>query len=415
MRGLRRVIPLAALAALALTFMASAAPGTVVRNTPCGRVHVTSDSTPRLSVVGNHIQDSAGNVFIPYGISLVGGPETTYWAQSERAAAAQIVASQRYWHANTVRIQVSEAQLLDKPTPGHAYNVPFAASVNRLVCLVLRQGQIPVINDTTLFTAKSRGPTDRSVKFWKFMSKRYGNRFPVIFDLFDEPRLGRNPRTNHFFSHARVWKLWDHGGAIAGKRYLGLQQLVNTVRISERVDNVLWVEEPWFLEPDKLLTGQLPQHLLHGRDIVYAFHKATLSPTAPSFRALEAVARKGIPLVDSEWSQFAATGRPWECQDNAYKGVPRFLALLHQSSIGLMAWSLQPGALVKAPRGVDNVHDGNDFRFTTDPAKLATPNVIRPNYGCNSASLGQGAGTLVQQYFRQYSERAQASLFPKFG
>jgi hypothetical protein len=373
-----------------------------------------SEASAKLTVVGNHMEDSHGKTFVPYGISLVGGPETKFWNITETPAIAQIVAAKRYWHANAVRIQVSEAQLLDRPTPGHRYNVPFAASVNRIVCRVLKEGLIPIVNDTTLFTTKSRGPTKRSIRFWEFMSQRYGNRFPIIFDLFNEPRLGRNPRTNNFYPHSRVWRLWEQGGSIAGKRYLGMQALVDTIRIKQRVNNVIWVEEPWYLDPDALITDQLPDHLLQGKDIVYAFHKVMLDAGSRSFKALKAVADMGIPLVDSEWSQFAATNRPWECQDSAYKGTPSFLELMRQNNMGLIVWSLQPGSLVKGQAGVDTVHDGNDFRFTSNPLEMSTPNVMTPSYGCNRASLGQGAGALVQDHFARHSQRPSAALFPKF-
>jgi hypothetical protein len=400
-----------------VVLLATGAPAATDKvQTACGPVSRSSLATSKLKVVGNRMVDSAGNVVVPHGISLVSGPETTLWAATERPAVAQIIAAKRYWHANAVRIQVGEAQLLDQPTRGHSYNVPFAKSVNRLVCRVLKEGLIPVINDTTLFTTKSRGPTQRSVRFWRFMSQRYGNRFPAIFDLFNEPRLGRNPRTNHFYSHARVWKLWERGGAIAGKRYIGMQALVDAIRVKQRINNVIWAEEPWYLDAEELLTDQLPQHLLRGKDIVYAFHKVALDESSKSFKALKAVAAKGIPLVDSEWSQFAAIGRPWECQANAYKGTPAYLAFVQQAGIGLIAWSLQPGALVKGPAGQDTVHDGNDFRFTNDPAALATPNVIEPSYACDHRpSLGQGAGALIQDYFAKHSKAPRAALFPKFG
>src|SRR3954451_20307539 len=370
--GNHRYAVLFVVAAVMLACSACASPEKrVSRKTPCGPASVESDaSASSLKVAGNHMVDSQGHPFVPYGISLVGGPENRHWSWTEKAASAQIVASQRFWHANAVRVQVSEALLLDQPTPGHTYNVPFAASVNRLVCKILKQGQIPIVNDTTLFTTRSRGPTERTVRFWRFMSARYGNRLPVIFDLFNEPRLGRNPRTRHFIRPRQVWRLWDRGGKIAGKKYLSMQRLVDTVRIEQRVNNVIWAEEPWYLDPEKLPTAELPKHLLRGKDIVYAFHKVGLDDRSKSFRALAAVAARGIPLVDSEWSQFAATDRPWECQDNARAGVPRFLRFLRRVPIGLIAWSLQPGALVKGPPGVDSVNDGNDFRFTQNPYDL---------------------------------------------
>src|SRR3954454_2195290 len=328
------VIAIVAISALVTAWSAPATTEPRFRSTPCGPVAIASADASKLTVVGNHVEYADGRVFVPYGISLVSGPETTAWARSEKAAVAQIIAAGRFWHANTVRIQVSEAQLLDKPTPGHRYNVAFAASVNRLVCRILRQGQIPVVNDTTLFTAAERGPTQRSVRFWRFMSQRYGNRLPLIFDLFDEPRLGRNPITNRFVRAGWVWHLWERGGSLGGKRYLGMQKLVDTIRIRQHVHNVIWVEEPWYLDPDKLPTSRLPRHLLRGRDIVYAFHKVALDERSPSFEALAAVAAKGIPLVDSEWSQFAATRRPWECQDRARSGVPGFRSVLARGGAG---------------------------------------------------------------------------------
>lgn len=369
--------------------------------------------TSTLAVVGNHMEDSSGHVVVPYGISVVGGPETKYWQQTEQAVQAQIVASHKYWHANAVRIQVSEAQLLDIPSRGHTYNVPFAASVNRLVCRVIRQGQIAIINDTTLFTTKSRGPTARSVKFWRFMSGRYGRNLPVIFDIFNEPRLGRNPLTNRLYDTARVWRLWHHGGGIAGKRYIGMQALVDAIR--SKSQDVIWAEEPWYLDAEMLPTAALPQQLLRGANIVYAFHKVSLDENAKSFKALREVSALGVPMVDSEWSQFGAPNRPWECQDNAYSGVPKFLSFMQGAQIGLIAWSLQPGALVRGQPGVDTVHDGNDYRFTTNPAALATPNIMKPDYRCDATTLGQGAGALIQDFFARASEHAPTTLFPKFG
>jgi hypothetical protein len=408
------VVGVVALGALVLAWSAPATTEPSFRLTACGRVPVDKDVKSTLSVAGNQIVDSRGRTVVPYGISLVSGPETSSWARSEKAVMAQIVASQRFWHANTVRIQVSEAQLLDNPTPGRGYNVPFAASVNRLVCAILKQGQIAVISDTTLFTAQDRGPTRRTVRFWKFMGDRYGNRFPVIFDLFNEPRLGRSPYTNRYLPVARVWRLWERGGTLGGRHYLGMQRLVHAIRIEQSIDNVIWVEEPWYLDVERLPTGQLPQHLLRGQNLVYAFHKATLGKGSRSFRDLRSVIRRGIPLVDSEWSQFAATDRPWECQDAAYRGSPRFLAFLRRVPIGLIAWSLQPGALVAGAAGKDTVNDGNDFRYTTNPADLATPNAMRADYGCDRASRGQGAGTLIQDYFARHSKPAPRALFPSW-
>src|SRR4051794_1909390 len=96
-----------ALVAVTLVCTACATPEKrSVRKTACGRVSVTSGaSAASLRVVGNQMVDAHGHPFVPSGISLVGGPENKYWAETEKAAMAQIVASQRFWHANAVRVQ----------------------------------------------------------------------------------------------------------------------------------------------------------------------------------------------------------------------------------------------------------------------------------------------------------------------
>jgi hypothetical protein len=193
-----------------------------------------------------------------------------------------------------------------------------------------------------------------------------------------------------------------------------MQTVVDAIRKSG-AGNVIWVEEPYYLFPRQRRTDLLPEHLLQGSNIVYAFHKSTLERDSVSWRMVRAVMARGIPLVDGEWSQFAATDRPWECLNGAYTSAPGYLAFLRAFPIGLLAWSLQPGALVKGSPGKDTVHDGNDWRYTEDPRRLKTPNAMKPGYGCNAASRGQGVGRLVNEYFARYSAPPPAALFPKFG
>jgi cellulase (glycosyl hydrolase family 5) len=403
---------LAAAVALALTLPSTAAAAT---RTPCGPIQAGNEATTRLQIAGTHMQATDGTVVQPYGISVVSGPETVNWRRSEKAVAAQIDAAHDYWHANAVRIQVSEKNLFKHPTRGYSYNVAFAQSADRLICRVLGHGDIPVLNDTTIFTGRERGPGPLSIRFWRFMSQRWGNTFPIIFDLFNEPQVTRNRRTGRWLPPADVWRIWRSGGTVGGIKYVGMQDLVDEIRVRQRVSNVIWAEEPYYVEFDQATLNLLPQHLLDGGDIVYAFHKPNLRQSSRSFTDLQKVAAQGIPLANSEWGQYAATDRPWMCQSDAYRTVPRYLQFLQDASIGLLAWSLQPGALVKGKAGVDTVHDGNDWRYTQNPRALALPNEMRPNYGCTKTARGQGAGRLVMDYFASLSVRPPATLFPKLG
>jgi cellulase (glycosyl hydrolase family 5) len=411
-----RRVALGLVTAAAMVTAASAlSADSTVTSTPCGPVRADRQARASLHVAGTRMQDTNGNVVLPYGISLVSGPQTVNWAQTEKAAAAQIIAAHRYWHANTIRVQVSEALLLDNPTRGHSYNVPFARSVDRLVCRILRQGDIPVMNDTTIFTGRERGPGQRTIRFWRFMSSRFGNRFPVIFDLFNEPQVTKNRHTGRFLSPSHAWRVWRSGGRVDGIRYVGMQDLVDEIRIRQRVSNVIWAEEPYYLEADQARLDLLPRYQLKGADIVYAFHKPNMRASSRSFTDLRAAAAQQIPLIDSEWGQFAATDRPWMCQHDAAQTAPAYLQFLRDSSIGVLAWSLQPGALVKGIAGRDTVHDGKDMRFTANPRALALPNRMNHTYGCTDAARGQGVGRLLMDYFARYSAHPEASLFPRFG
>jgi hypothetical protein len=383
--------------------------------TPCGALHAGNEAKSMLHVVGNQLRDSGGNVFVPYGISLVSGPDTVNWRRSEGAVAAQIVAAHKYWHANTIRLQISEHLLFRYPTRGRSYNVAFAKSVDRLVCRIIRQGDIPVINATTIFTGRQPGPSGRTLRFWRFMSKRYGNRFPVIFDLFNEPGLVRKTRNGSFLSEPDAWRIWRDGGTVFGRRWLGMQDLVDELRVRQRVKNVIWVERPYYSTVEKARFTLLPDYLLKGADIMYAFHKPVMDEDSRSFTDLREVAQQKIPLVDSEWGQFAATDRPWMCQPHSYATSPRYLQFLRSAGIGMLAWSLQPGVLVKGIDGVDTVHDGNDWRYTHDARDLAQPAEMRPDYGCTAAARGQGVGRMVMDYFARYSKRPPRALFPKLG
>jgi Cellulase (glycosyl hydrolase family 5) len=383
--------------------------------TPCGPLRAGNEAKRTLHIIGNQLKDSTGQVVMPYGISLVSGPETVNWQRSEGAVAAQIVAAHDYWHANTVRLQISEHLLFRYPSKGRTYNVPFARSVDRLVCRILKQGEIPVINATTIFTGREPGPSGRTLKFWRFMSRRYGNRFPVIFDLFNEPQVIRDTSTGQALDSPVVWRIWRDGGTVGGNRWLGMQRLVDEIRVKQHVNNVIWAEEPYYSTADKASLNLLPQHLLKGGDIAYAFHKPSMVWDSRSFRDLREVAQRKIPLVDSEWGQFAATDRPWMCQPDAYTTAPRYLQFLRDARIGMLAWSLQPGALLRGLAGADTVHDGNDWRYTHNPRELAVPNEIQPDYGCTALARGQGVGRLAMDYFARYSKPVPKALFPKLG
>lgn len=359
--------------------------------------------TDRLRVMGRRLEDSHGRVIVPEGISDVGGPEQHSYLAAERSTDAQIDAAAAAWHVNSQRLQVSQSNLLSHPSAGYGYNRTFAAYLNRLICRILGYHEIPIVNVNTWFTGNQPNPTAMTVKFWDYMSVNY-RRWPVIFDLFNEPRLKRN-KQGRALNGPRIWRLWKSGGRVSGVRYVGMQQLVNEIRIKDRDRNVIWIESAY----ETSQTAALPGHLLSGRNLMYSFHKLHLD-TPSNWYAVGRLAQRGLALVDGEWTLFAAIHRPWECYPGGYTYAPAYLAYWKSLGVGIEAWSLQYGALVHSPAG-QVVHDGDYTGFPTDPGPLEIPNTLSSSFGCDTASLGQGAGTLVMNYFKQNSVSAPRALF----
>jgi hypothetical protein len=382
---------------------AAGAASMVNRSAGCG---VAARRYPRdhLKVVGRRLEDGRGHIIVPEGISVVGGPEQYDYAADTASTMAQLVAAHAAWHVNSQRLQVSEANLISHPTSGYGYNQKFADYLNRMICRILSYHEIPIVNDNTWFTGDRPDPTAVTVKFWQYMSLNY-RPWPVIFDLFNEPRLKWDGKGGPLMSDARIWRLWEWGGRVAGVRYVGMQTLVKAIRQRFHAGNVIWVESAY----ETSHTAQLPGHLLSGRNLMYSFHKLKLNYPA-GWRAVAALASRGIALVDGEWASYAALNRPWECYSDAYTEAPAYLAFWKQEGVGVEAWSLQPGALVRSAPGVV-VHDGNYTGFTTDPALLKVPNVMSSSFGCDQRSLGQGAGSLVMSYFKRNSKAAPRALF----
>ena len=356
-----------------------------------------------------------GKVFVPEGISVYGGLEDTDYMENLANINAQIKAAAIYWHANTIRLQVAESNLFSAG-PGRHYNVEFLNELIHEVDLAHSYNQAVVINDQTEFTNNTPAPTDMTVKFWRIMAKTFGHQPYVIFDLFNEPRLDslktnsptfQNKLVRQMFSKKfsktrfryrgnpviknAIWNLWKYGGYVNRTHYIGMQTLVNQIR-AEGVNNLIWVEGPFW--------GQsLPEgrYLLSGGNIEYSFHHINLNRVS-DWKFIGRLASHHA-VVDGEWSQYQS---PWqECYAEAPITVPQYLQYLKVHGIGLIAWSLQAGSLLKGNPSIVPANN-NSPRDPKRAAALQIPSRFSKQYRCNN-QFGQGAGKLIKQYFRQNS------------
>ena len=389
----RRLAWLGVLVASVLTLAAilagSAAPSAGAASAPasqsCGR------ATGPFTVHGTRVLGAGGKAFVSYGTTVAGlqGPN---WESSVNDDLQEIAATADDWCANTVRLQLSQDILVG---PTGAINPSYQNAIQAEVSAAESDHLVVVLNDSTELTDpiwnEELAPTSGTEAFWKVLAGVYGNNPQVIFDLFNEPRTYASG-----MSQAQEWNLWLDGGSFAGVTYpFGMAQLAGYVRNTLHAKNLFWVEGPRY---SVSFAGMVRWGaVLKVSGVVYAVHHPN-APHATSgwyadFGYL--IATHIAPVVDGEWTNYepvptvTTSTVPTSCWTDAPITVPEYLAYLSAMGVGLNVYDLQPGYMVQA--------DGNLGDPTTINAKT---------WSCQSASEpvpGQGAGSLVMNWFKQHN------------
>lgn len=317
-------------------------------------------------VSGAVVNGSTGR-YIPYGINIVGLAHADY-ADEVAGDEAQIAASARYWCANTVRLQVGQANLVS--TTGRV-NQTFLAAVTSEVRFAEARGLVVVLNlqwqlDPEVLTESM--PTQRSEAFWGSLAFHFGNDPNVVFDIYNQPE-----------QHAPCgWAFWHYGGICHGHRYIGMQALADFVRA--RASNLFWVEG---IGAGSVLTQAWRYRIASDGPLEYSEHR----PPAPhQSRTWDSefgyIANRGdAPVVEGEWADYARSNAPWACWNNAPVSAPRFLRYLQAHSFGLIMYKLVKGFLIETT----NLNDPTHFRR---------------NWSCTDG-LDQGVGNQAQHWFFQ--------------
>jgi Cellulase (glycosyl hydrolase family 5) len=315
-------------------------------------------------VSGTVVTGSTGR-YVPYGINITGLAHPDY---ADRVAQdeAQIAASANDWCANTVRFQVRQANLVS--TTGHV-NRAFLAAVTTEVQFAEARGLVVVLNlqwqlDRAALTESM--PTQRSKAFWGSLAAHFGRDPNVIFDIYNEPAQ-RAPCG---------WAFWHNGGVCRGTRYLGMQALADYIRA--RASNLFWVEG---ISAGSLLNQAWRYHITGDGPLEYSEHRA---PGRHQYRTWDAefgyIANSGhAPVVEGEWADYARTGAPWACWDNAPVSAPRFLDYLQARKFGLIVTQFVKNQLIETTNLNDPAH-------------------FRSNWSCTDG-LDQGVGYQAQQWF----------------
>jgi len=344
----------------------------------------------RTQVIG-----AKGAVFISYGTTIPGLAGGN-WQSLEGLDRAKIQATAGDWCGNTVRLQVSQDELLG--TNGTSLNQAFLTAVEDQVFYAQERHLVVVINDTTesappSVAGQQLGPTKATEAFWKEMATLYGQDPQVIFDLFNEPREP-NPG-----SLQADWTQWRNG--TPGTPYIGMENLAEYVR-SQHAQNLFWVEGPNVADSFAGMIrsgGELTQSV---GPFVYAIHH----PAGPHTRAswfddFGYLINDGIaPVVEGEFANYepAPTANfepiPSFCWLGAWVTVPNYLNYLFAHGVGMSAYQLSGGLLLTMPP------KGKQPDYSD-------PNTISPlTWSCLSNFQlvpYQGAGSLILSWFREHN------------
>ena len=319
-------------------------------------------------VIGAH-----GRLFVPYGITVPGLGNSGY-RPFIPLDDAKIRATATSWCANTVRLQIGQANLVG--LNGKGFSRSFLRAVEGEVKVAEKSHLVAVLTAQTEDAGKQPAPTRATVNFWKDLSRVYRHDPQVIFDLFNQPRISTQTRCGN----ARDWRLWHTGGKFQRHSYVGMQALVRDVR-ADGASNLLWVEGPCFANS----LSKLASHLIKGRNIVYAFQHPHGTHDAAQWYADFGwvVFRRVGPVVDAEWTNYAAAKS--ECWPDAPTAVPAFLRYLARHGIGLTGYQLKKGLLIRTTN-------------LADPTRIDTSG--RGKWRC-AGGLDEGAGADLMNWFRR--------------
>lgn len=369
------------------------------------------------------IQDSRGRVFVSYGITVPGLSAPTFRKNPSGFVQSVVVnkdipkirATARVWCGNTVRLQVSQYDVVTNTSS--ACDTAFLnRALDREVHAAENHGLVVVVNDQTESDpdkTAERDPTQQTFEFWNCVTRHaeswrsgvtYGHDPQLIFDVFNEPRADscRHPHGGPF--DMNLWRNGGTGQCGPAVHYQGMDAVVYHLRVFDGTRNLVWVEGPGTGNTlAGLLRGPCPgrPNCLITADlgpVAYAIHHPYVSePAVPATSAtwwkefgylIDRSSSHGVaPVVAGEWTNFSGKGA--YCWPDAPVSVPRFLSYLQALGIGMSAYQLAPPYLIQSSGA------------GSDPTFYPSPEVrVDCNQGIWPSGQIQGPGADILAWFR---------------
>jgi aryl-phospho-beta-D-glucosidase BglC (GH1 family) len=186
------------------------------------------------------------------------------------------------WDANVVRLPLNQDCWLDDPS-NPSYDSTYATTVDQQVQWAEQYGMDIILDlhwsDKGTYSVgqacldpavagtgncQQAMADAHSLTFWQQVAARYAGDQHVLFELYNEPFVGRGPGPS-----AASWDIWLNGGADSadGFTVVGMQALYNAVRAAG-ANNIVIIGGLYWAND---LSG-VSTHAVQGTNIMYAAH-----------------------------------------------------------------------------------------------------------------------------------------------
>lgn len=385
------------------------------------------------------VLNASGTPFVSYGTTVPGLSQANFTISGEKRYLSSVVrgkdipkinATARYWCANTVRLQVSQHDVTQNSAPDNGSCTTKAGQdfLTKALDAEVRAAEAVklavVINDQTEsdpISGQEQDPTHATFIFWNCVthhtenwgSKRtYAHDPNVIFDIFNEPRADacKHTRTHSGYD----MKLWRNGASgpcgSSQPTYQGMDAVAYHIRKFDHATNLLWVEGPGYAgtlagldhscqpnPPKCLITADLGP-------VVYSIHhpyvasasKANSSTWWYEFGYLvDHIAPSGqAPVVVGEWTNIDAGDPPNlsksyspYCWPSAPASVRNFLTYLQTIRVGLSAYQLAAGYMLKADKQWTDTTNYTDHSWSNSYCTYKPGKPVPPPLGAGADVL----------------------------
>jgi hypothetical protein len=307
-------------------------------------------SSVPLHVVGNELQDPAGNAVVLRGVNLTGLEFRPDGDNTLLAADTAI----NTWHANLLRLPVNEDFWFGHDefwTGGEADDggAAYRSLVDQVINIAQQDNVYVVLDlhwsDMGVWGANNGQhfmPDDHSTLFWQDAAARYANNTAVLYDPYNEPTVGiSNPSDADFAT-------WHDGGmitetdlntgAVIGTYHSpGMQGLIDTIR-GTGANNIV---VPEGLDFGSDLTGVLTGHALSdpAGKLMYQSHLYYDKLANPAILNSVLTVGQQYPIYIGEWGDGGVIGQP---SADAMATNQNMITFLEAHPYSWTAWAFTP-------------------------------------------------------------------------